>query len=82
MTAAPVISGAAPCGVVHSQLCTQTPSMLNTNGNLLSDGAAPHPSLHFKTTLVIFSGFTIQRLYGLCAPLEMCVFVGGGLHSK
>lgn len=68
-TAAPVISGAAPGGVVDSQLCTQTPSMLNTNGNLLSDGAALHPSLHFKATLVIFSSFTIHCLYGLCASL-------------
>lgn len=76
MTAAPVISGAAPCGAVDSQLCTQTPSMFNTNGNLLSDRASLHPSLHFKTTLVIFSSFTIHCQYGLCASLSVCVCGG------
>lgn len=73
MTAAPVISGAAPCGVVDSQLCTQTPSMLDTNGNLLSDRAALHPSLHFKTTLVIFSSFTILSVYTVCVRHSKCV---------
>lgn len=66
MTAAPVISGAAPCGVVDSQLCAQIPSMTNTNGNLLSDRERRGIRLHFKTTMVIFSSFTIPCLYGLC----------------
>lgn len=80
MTAAPVISGAAPCGVVDSQLCTQTPSMLSTNGNLLSDGAALHPSLHFKTTLVIFSSFNTPSIRSVCVTLSVCVCGWGGVY--
>lgn len=50
MAAVPVISGAVPCGVVDSQLCTQILSMLGTNGTLLSD--SKHPRIRILKQLI------------------------------